>query len=323
MVTPHTKSSRNRVVDLRRKTSSATVPSPKKVKEKLSETSSERRQSTLRDRKSPLRTKRRRIRLYTSLVILIAIAAGAYGINYASYLPQFSVTTASVEGTRALSSQLVKNYAESLLSDTSFHFLSPSNVLFFNERNFARAIVSHFPRIENADAKRTSNFDTHVHVVVSERDPVGLWCAPSLSCYLIDHSGFIFASAVSSSSAEQTLYIFHGALATSSDPIGNEFISAHFPSLLATLDRIGQAGFTPRGATADNDHDYEVPLQEGFAIKASFGADASVLSENLKLILSADSLKSKRSDLEYIDLRFGNRAYYKLKGVPDATSTKP
>jgi len=36
--------------------------------------------------------------------------------------------------------------------------------------------------------------------------------------------------------------------------------------------------------------------------------------KNLELVLSSDVLKGKTDALEYVDLRFGNRVYYKLKG---------
>ena len=42
---------------------------------------------------------------------------------------------------------------------------------------------------------------------------------------------------------------------------------------------------------------------------------------NLQLVLSSNPLNGKASDLQYIDLRFGNRVYYKLKGEAEATST--
>ena len=63
-------------------------------------------------------------------------------------------------------------------------------------------------------------------------------------------------------------------------------------------------------------------LADGYFVRASFGQDARALSQNLKLVTVTDPLKSKIKSLEYIDLRFGDRVYYKLVGTAEnATST--
>ena len=43
--------------------------------------------------------------------------------------------------------------------------------------------------------------------------------------------------------------------------------------------------------------------------------------KNLQLVLSSGPLKGKDSELEYVDLRFNNRVYYKLKGEVETSNT--
>ena len=87
------------------------------------------------------------------------------------------------------------------------------------------------------------------------------------------------------------------------------------------LTELGQAGFTPLGVTVESDTDFSVPLREGFALKASFGESPDELVKNFQLVLASDALQGKESQLEYVDLRFGDRVYYKLLGQDEATST--
>jgi hypothetical protein len=104
------------------------------------------------------------------------------------------------------------------------------------------------------------------------------------------------------------------------DPIGYTFVGAHMPGIVALLQILGQAGFTPTGATVENDQDFWVPLTQGFYLKVSFGEDPQAIVSNLQLVLGSDALAGKESELEYVDLRFGDRVYYKLQGT-DETST--
>jgi len=114
-------------------------------------------------------------------------------------------------------------------------------------------------------------------------------------------------------------YIFRGDIAPTTEPIGQWFVQAHLPGLLSLLKFLGQASFTPLGAEVIG-QDILIQLQEGFLVKASFGADAGTLVKNLELVLSSDVLKGKTEALEYVDLRFGNRVYYKLKGQEEVST---
>jgi hypothetical protein len=57
-----------------------------------------------------------------------------------------------------------------------------------------------------------------------------------------------------------------------------------------------------------------VHFTDGFDLKVSFGADPATLVRNLRLVLASEALEGKEADIEYVDLRFGDRVFYKLKG---------
>jgi len=65
--------------------------------------------------------------------------------------------------------------------------------------------------------------------------------------------------------------------------------------------------------SVENEQDFKVSLLQRFALRASFGADADTLVRNLQDVLSSDTLRGKENKIEYVDLRFGNRVYYKNK----------
>jgi len=134
----------------------------------------------------------------------------------------------------------------------------------------------------------------------------------------MDDGGFVFAENEATSSPHE--YVFEGGVATSSRPIGQSFVPAHLPGILVLLQTLSQAGLPPTGASVDNEQDFSVPLQNGFYVKASFGEDAGLLVKNLQLVLSSDALQGKQAEIEYIDLRFGDKVYYKLKGANEVTA---
>lgn len=260
----------------------------------------------------PLRARRRRVRTLLALAALLLLVGCAWTVSYVSYLPRFNISSVTVVGASTVSPDLIEAYAQAQLHNGTHPYLSRENIFLYDPERLSRDIVGYFPRIRSARVERASLLATDVQVTVVERQPFAQWCADQNDCYEMDDSGFIFAQAASASSTRQ--YVFKGGIATSSSPIGRSFAPGHMPGILALLQMLSQAGFTARGASVENEQDFSISVAQGFYIKASFGQDADMLVKNLQLILSSDMLQLKADQLEYIDLRFGDRVYYKLKG---------
>lgn len=263
-----------------------------------------------------LRARRRRARLLWSVCLLVACGGAAYGVHALSYIPQFSVQTIQISGARDVSSTLVEAYVEGKLSSSSSSFISPRNIFFYPRGALQAAVASAFPRIKSVAISRQSLLATAITVSIDERRPYAQWCSSGGECFSMDESGYVFAP-TATSTVFATPYTFAGDDSTSS-PIGRTFARGEFPEMLAFIKNLAHAGFTSSGATITSDTDYRVTLSDGYYLKASFGEDPDQLVKNLQLILKADALRGKATELDYVDLRFGNRVYYKLSGQPQS-----
>ena len=269
----------------------------------------------------PLRARRRRVRVLIVASILVLCAALVYGVSWLSYLPQFNISGISVAGANGMKEEHIQRYVETVLDDGAYRILSRRNIFLYPRAELEKAVTS-LPPVKSVRITRPSIFATDIVITIEERDAFARWCTGigQGECYLMDSGGFIYAPmGWAGTSTSSTQYIFAGGLpprddsTTSTYPIGQWFVQAHLPGLLSLLTYLGQAGFTAESAQVDG-QDILIQLQEGFLVKASFGADAGTLAKNLELVLSSDVLKGKTAELEYVDLRFGNRVYYKLRG---------
>lgn len=303
-----------------------------------------------------MRVHRRRWRLVIAFMVICTCLLAAYAVSWASYLPKYSVQTVTISGNDAVPTKLLYDYVESLIYTGGHPFLSKSNIFLYNPSAIEREIVGYFPRISQATVSRASLLATSVTVTVDEREPYALWCADAAqsNCYQMDETGFIFAqvpsaqvpsytatssSAVNAffSSSQSRGYVFEGGVGSSTstststeaqdaqnpqkNPIGHTFVSAHMPGILTLLKMLGQAGFAPLGARVDSEQDFSVPITQGFYVKASYGEDPERIVSNLQLVLSSDALAGHINQLEYVDLRFGDRVYYKLQGADEVTTS--
>ena len=280
---------------------------------------------------SPVRARRRRTRLIILSISVSVLVAAALVASYVSYLPRYSVLSVTVQGLPAqagaqnVAPNLVTDYAESIIYNGSRHFLSRANIFLYPKSLIEKDIPLEFPRIAQATVSSPSFLSNSIVVSVAERQVFALWCLPAQAgdgngdCYEMDQSGFIFAQAPANATSSGE-YIFSGGVSTSTPPIGQTFAPGHTQGLVAFLQLLGQSGFTPLGADIESDQDFTVPLQQGFYVYASFGEDPGTLVNDLQLVLS-QALSGQQQNLEYIDLRFGDKVYYKLKGQDEASTT--
>ena len=269
-----------------------------------------------------LRTRRKRLRALAALALTVFLAGAAYGISFASYLPQVSIQDIAVGGVEEGRANLVYAYVETILFDGTHPFFSRANIFLYPRTEIERGVAEYFPRVESVRISRGSLLATTVVVSIQERETFARWCtvvpssftgSGSGSCYIMDRNGFIFAPAATTSASFNTAYVFRGGLSATSSPVGQTYLPGTFAGVLALLERLGQAGFTPLSISAESE-DFSVALAQGFELRASFGANVSALVRDLELVLSSETLRGKEGELEYVDLRFGNRVYYKLKG---------
>ncbi len=297
--------SKNRVVDLRGGRG-VPPPSPRDVRPR------EPRRSTLRERK-------RRQRAVVSAAVAVCALLTIYSVHLASYLSRFTFQHVTVTGASSVAPAEIQKFVENKLAQSSSGFISGRNIFVYKFDALPKDIVANFPSIKSASVRRDTGMGNGLVIALEERTPFAQWCESS-SCYLLDDQGVVFTAA--NGIATSTLpspYVFSGPLSTTtavllSAPLGEVFAGEHFAGLNDFLSRLTAAGLHPLGAKLENETDFSVPLAEGYYIKASYGEEADKLAKNLALILNADALRGKSALLEYVDLRFGNRIYYKFKG---------
>ena len=264
-------------------------------------------------RHSPLRARRRRTRVLIGLGLLTLAALAAYGVSSASYLPQFSIHNVVVVGTKEIRAELVEAYAEAALFDGTYALLSSSNIFLYKHEKIVQAVQDHLPRVRSVNVSRGSLLAQAVVVSIEERASFARWCGKD-TCFLMDESGFIFALQATSSISEVVRYTFTGALPKTGDAIGQTLVGEKFGEFVALLKQLEDADFAPLEISVESTQDFSVSLARGFVLHASFNNDLEKVARDLELVLGSNALRGKESQLEYVDLRFGNRVYYKFKG---------
>lgn len=264
-------------------------------------------------RKPTLRTRRRRTRVLMVAGVIAILGFSAFGVRALSYQERFAIAEVNVTGVEAIDPSRARSLVEEILDAKTFTFLSRRNILFYPRSEIETTLRDTIPHIERVQVSRESLLGNALTVTIRERDHFAQWCSES-ACFAMDASGYVFAEATTTD-AFSTPYVFEGSISADGSPIGQVYLPGRLAGVLTFLERLGQNGIRAEQIAVDGEQDYSVMVAPGYAIRAVFGSDVGLLVKNLELILGSEALRGKEEQLEYIDLRFGNRVYYRLKGA--------
>jgi hypothetical protein len=286
--------------------------------------------------REPLKARRKRARqrtLWAMAVLGVLALAMIIGIFW---LGAFRIQQV---GTAGPDSQGMQKIAQSALAGT-YHYVIPRNsIFFFPEQQIRAEILNQYPEISAVSISRTSLSTILISGI--PREAALTWCGdtytalplqasatPSASstpevsqpsCYSADAQGVIFAPIADPTLIASTLRIY-GALSGASDsnpsPLGGTIAEANvIPNALQFIKALKSLG-VPIVAIAIRGDEADLYAQSGTRITYVLGHE----EVTAKVAESAfPSLNLDDGSLEYVDLRFEGKAYFKKVGSEQAT----
>jgi hypothetical protein len=297
--------------------------------------------------REPLKARRRRARnrfLTTLIILIVLITAGGFG---SLWFPEVRIQHVQAGGP---DSDGMQSIASSVIQG-AYHYIVPrSSIFFFPENDIRAQILAQYPDISAVSISRVS-FNT-IAVVSIPREAALTWCGPTYTpgqpilpqpvttdasstastaptpsaptCYSADAEGIIFAplsDEVASSSNALRIYDPLASGADSTTPLGATIGEANtIPNALQFVKAIRSLG-VPIVALVIRGDEADLYAQSGTRITYVLGQEevSAQLAE-----AAFPSLNLNDGSLEYVDLRFAGKVYFKKFGASassEATST--
>ena len=259
--------------------------------------------------------------MLVALSVALALMAWA-AIAGSTWLPFLRIHSVDVVGTKTVQPQDVVSAAQSQLYGGYLHLFARSNILLYPKDAIKQRLLTQFPMFQSVDV-HAEHFNT-LGVTVVERQPVALWCglsvATSSSCFLVDQGGIVYAPAVVySGDAYQR---FYGSVM--GDALPQQFLEAsQFHSLTTLVGALEQKlGSRAQSIVVDSDHDVHVAFGNSFGLIFALDTASGDVFDRLGLALASDVFTAHPlTDFEYLDLRFGDKLYYRLRSAAPAPKT--
>ena len=262
------------------------------------------------------RRRRRRAILASSALALALFLF--FGVAALSHHARFAIESFEVAGASELPAEHVRLVAERIAAEGTEHLVSRTTILNYPKTHIENAILEELPRVRGVHLSRESLLAQAVRIQIEERAPYAAWCETTRDasttppCFTMDEDGFVFAEKAPLSGA----YVFRGGLDGSRSPVGQTFLPGHFDGIRTLLARLAERGYAPLGVDVVNEDDFTVASGVGWILKASFGMEPETLARSLELVLDSPQIRDRVAELEYVDLRWGNKVFYRMRGEP-------
>ncbi len=263
---------------------------------------------------SLLKRKRRRRRLLLRASLATFALLVLAGIVFLLRTEALQVKSVEASGTIQLArADIEAKASESIASSRHLFGLIPSsNSLLVDEERIERDISEGFPAVLEVHAH--TSLGGKVRIDVSERGTVAFWCDEGgESCFQMDADGFLFAPAPMASGTADKL-VFKGMLDQSAAThVGQKFLSGKEIRVFSDArDLLAKKSKSVDYVRCDSGRLCMIKVADNGVLKVDPEDDLENALDRLAAALQAPVFAKGRFD--YIDLRYGNKLFYKLAG---------
>ena len=281
------------------------------------------------------RNKILRKKIFFLLFLLVLILVG---LSFLSKWDKLNINNIEITGNKVIETKMIEDVVKEKIAGNYLYFFPKTNFLLYPKGEIIKELTNKFTRLKNISLS-IKNFQT-LDISVAERMTLYTYCGdapaeadlsissdntvPTQKCYFLDQDGYIFDEAPYFSG--EVYLKFYGTV-NNGDPLnipsGSYFYQSIFSKLISFKDTLEKIGVKPAAFYVQDNGDIEVYLSS--SVKSQLGpkiilktdSDFDQVAENLQSVLTTEpfqsDFKNKYSSLLYIDLRFGNKVYYKFK----------
>jgi len=287
--------------------------------------------------------KKKKRRIIISSLSVLGVILIVWGISFLSSHKIFHIEEVQINELRFINSEEVDVLVKGKLEGKYIWLFSRSNSVIFPRSEIEKGIKEKFTSVKRVDTDFRGFHTIKINII--EYDPVARWCdtsfgtAPEIkhegnaeleetdvsessipdvqkntgaaNCYFLNENGVVF---VEEPELHTGVYVnFFGLI--EGDPLGKGFATKNkFKELLDLTKLIRRLDVSAKEVWTKTGEVYAIVTESGAKLYIDDEDDVVSIFRNLETVISQDAInKAQFENIEYIDLRFGNRVFYKLK----------
>lgn len=246
---------------------------------------------------------------YSFAVLIIAAAA----IYFLLFFPKFQVQNINVAGNQKINTEEVKNIIGNLATKKFIELgswnISSKSIFLVDTGDIQNQIASSYPIIKKVTINKKLPQDLNAQI--EERSQFATFCQ-SDKCFVIDEAGVIFED---SPNNPENAFIVRQNQDINELFLGERVVQENLMTTISEIEKNLKDNFqiTLTEALISTPIRLDVKTGENWQIYFDIdeNSDIGLQLTKLNLLLKDELSTELRQKLEYIDLRFKDRAYYK------------
>ncbi len=256
--------------------------------------------------------RQKKIRIILIGIFLTTVLAGScFWLNH----PFFNVSTYEISPTEFANLEVINEKIEQILSKKTFFLLSNKNIFLIPKAKIREAIIQSDYAVKDVSLK-VSNFDL-LEINISEHSAVAKWCGQDFQkerseCYLLNEEGQIFIQEKALDKKKAPKFF---SQLEEENILGYQYLSREiFENVITFSKYLPEFDIHVKHIEIKNNETFLIKSMEGPILMISYQNSAEETLNNLKTVIETEEInQAQLANLEYIDLRFGNKVYYKIK----------
>ncbi len=263
-----------------------------------------------------LKRKRHRTLKNKITVLFLLFLTILVGFVFLARWQKVNIINIQISGNKIIDTKMIEQIAKDKLTGYYLWVIPKTNFLLYPKKEIEKELTDKFKRLKDITLN-IKDLKT-LEINLSEREALYTWCGAmppestgddKQKCFFVDKDGFIFDEAPYFSG--EVYFKFYGD------------IEKNFTKLISFKETLEKMDLKPVALQVLENDDIKISLSMGGKRisypEIIFKTDSNFqkLTENLQAALNTEPLqsnfKNKYSSLLYIDLRFGNKVYYKFR----------
>lgn len=288
---------------------------------------------------SRLIEKKRRKKIIFIFISVALFILFIVGLSYLSNHKAFYIEDIEVNELRFIDPVEVENLTREELKGKFMWLFSKSNSITFSRSKIEKSIREKYVSVKRADIDFRGFHKIRINII--ENEPVAKWCDVKVNtilepdhqnssgsdsvipntnsnrdsevCYFLNENGLVF---VREPDVHAGRYItFFGFINDEKTPLGQTFANKNkFKELIDLTKFIRRLDISTEEIWTKTGEVYTLVTDSGAKLHIDNEDDITTIFSNLETVIEQDAInKAQFKNIDYIDLRFGNRVFYRLK----------
>ncbi len=251
-----------------------------------------------------LAQKRRKLYLIFFLLSCGLVVLAYAGLSLLLVQENIKVNTININNNRDVDAEDLRVTVMYGLAAVNSMILFEGTIFTYDKKSIRETLLFTYPRLESVELK-ASKLGT-IDLNVSERAAVAQWCDEG--CYLVDNSGFVFEPI---DQVQERLVTYKGDI--SGDVLRRSLLRGDFARVHSIVGLLSDIGVSVDTIELYDD-EANIINKDHPVFKIKLDHNLSRTLSYIRVTLDSKEYKDKldsEEGVEYIDLRFDNRVYYK------------